>query len=188
MITKPTPDYITRRIAEFDGDLKYSGSERAVELVFSQWPLNNNYQEVLVKVVVLNQLYSTNIYNPDSVAQRILEICIDDRLLEGDDDLVQQIAYVRFKSKTWNLLSFASKYCSWHQPELFQIYDSYVDKLIWVYKSQFQFAKFKRKELREYPKFVRIIRQLQGHFGLQSFTKKQMDKFLWIEGKRQLIS
>jgi hypothetical protein len=185
MFPKPTLDYVTQRIAEFNDDPQYYGAERAVDLVFRQWPQNTVDEQVLVKVVVLNRLYSTNIYDPYTVANHIVAKGIDHHLASGDPTLVDDLARVAFGTRTRVLFSFATKYCAWHQPNRYQIYDSFVDWLLWEYRKQFEFAKFRRYELRQYPDFLRIVRSFADAFSLQAFTPKHIDKFLWIEGMRQ---
>lgn len=185
MLPTPTPEYITSRIAEFDGDKRNYSAEGAVELVFTQWPSNIDYHQILVKTVVLNRLYSTNIYDLYTVAQHILDLVIDERLCAGDPGLVDDVAHVLFKDRTRVLYSFATKYCAWHCRDHFQIYDRNVDWLLWEYRRQFDFARFKREELRQYRQFHRIVEQWKDHFNLHAFSRKQIDKFLWIEGKKQ---
>ncbi|HEY8355237.1 MAG TPA: hypothetical protein VIK69_09520, partial [Methylophilaceae bacterium] len=83
MINEPTPDYILSRLPDFDATPRYSDADRAVGLVFSQWPTNRLIEEVLTKVVTLNTLYSTNIYGVYDVARHIVELNIDGRLTNG---------------------------------------------------------------------------------------------------------
>ncbi len=180
----PEPDigYVLQRLEAMRGDDRFYGAERAVQLVFEQWPTNRDAEEVLVKVVVLNRLYSTNIYDPYTVAAHIIALNIDQRLAAGESQLVSDLARVSFRDKKRFLLSFATKYCSWHQPSRFQIFDSYVEWLLWQYKKQFGFATFRKYELRVYPTFIDIIGRFVDHFGLQALSQKDIDKFLWSEG------
>lgn len=53
-LPEPNLEYVLRRLHELKGDDQFYGAERAVELVFRQWPTNVNYDEVLAKVVVLS--------------------------------------------------------------------------------------------------------------------------------------
>ena len=183
-LIEPTIEYVGRRIRELDGDDHFYGAECAVELVFQQWPKNAVYEQVLVKTVVLNRLYSTNIYDVWTVAKHICDLRIDDRLRQGDASLVQDIASVKFNEKARACLSFATKYCSWHQQEQFQIMDSYVKEMLWRYKRQFGFWSFYRQDMRHYPKFVEIVDRFRSHFGRAEIGRKQLDKFLWIEGRQ----
>ncbi len=185
VLPEPTLQYVQNRIARFDGNPRYYGAESAVRLVFNQWPQNTVEEQVLVKVVVLNRMYSTNIYDPYTVASHIVALKPDTRLKKGDPKLVDQLADVAFGTKRKYFYSFATKYCSWHQPDLFQIYDSYVDWLLWEYRKRFQFAPFRRYDLRDYPAFVGVVDALADRFGLKQLGRKAIDKFLWIEAVEQ---
>ena len=177
----PTLDYVQQRIQEFDEG--YGADERAVELVFKQWPSNTEYPKVLLKTIVVNRLYATRILDVRTVASHIVESKIDDRLHRGDASIVEEIALVKFKEKGKRFLSFATKYCSWHEPESYQTFDSSVEQLLWKYQRHFSFATFCKAELRKYDSFVPVIDQLRSHFGLTGIGRKQLDKFLWIEAR-----
>jgi hypothetical protein len=182
METRPkplTPDYVQKRIDEFDS--KYSDFDEAVRGVFTQWHLNSNRSEVLRKVAVLNQIYSTNIYNISPVVEHILDLKIDDRLTAGDPALVDEIAQVKFSDKTHHLFSFATKYCAWHEPKKFQIFDSHVEQMLCAYRS-YGFDKFRDEDLHNYARFAEVIENFRKYFGLEKFSRKDLDKFLYIEG------
>lgn len=183
MLIKPTPEYVAVRVPDFVADSRYRDGDRAVALVFDEWPQNDRIDKVLAKVVVLNSLYTTRIYATHTLAQHIVDLNIDRRLVSGDPTLVEAIANVMIGGKPRFVLSFASKYCSWHQPEQYQVFDSLVEELLWQYKKTFRFARFKRKELRTYCRFVEIVNALVVHFGLSGFSRKDLDKFLWLEGR-----
>ena len=95
-------------------EARYFGADPAVRIAFAQWPRNNDPHQVLVKVVVLNRLYSTNIYDVYGVRDHILAMRIDDRLSSGDPTLVNDLADYRGGVKARSIISFASKYCAWH--------------------------------------------------------------------------
>jgi hypothetical protein len=185
-LPRPEPSYVQERIAEFN--MGWGDDERAVSLVFKQWPSNVNYPEVLIKTIVTNQLYSTHILDVRTVARRIVSCSIDERLSRGDESVVDEIAHVQFKGKANGsvLLSFATKYCSWHEPERFQILDTRVEQLLRRYQKQFTFTSIDLGQLRDYRTFLRIIDDFKAHFGLSGIGRKDLDKFLWIEGKDKL--
>jgi hypothetical protein len=177
------PADIEKRIAEFDNDQDDVGFDRAVAGVFNLWRRNSDFYEILAKVSILNQLYNTNIRNPYPVVSRIMELKIDDRLGIGDPALlVDEMAAVKFSDKTRRLFSFATKYCAWHQPDRFQIFDRYVERVLWEYRGH-GIAKFHREELRSYGRFAELIDEFRVYFKLERFSPKQLDKFLWKEGK-----
>lgn len=53
-LVEPTLNYVQQRLRDVDGDMQFRGAERAVAMVFGQWPRNVELEQVLVKTVVLN--------------------------------------------------------------------------------------------------------------------------------------
>jgi len=160
----------------------YADADLALQLVFDAWPGNAEMSQVLAKVVTLNRLYSTSILDVHGVARHIVSLEIDERLRASDLGLVTRIAsFIQSDGKSRYNYSFATKYCAWHNPSGFQIYDKRVDSAIWGYKKDFGFAVFRRYDLRDYEEFMSIIGRFVEHFRLHEFSRKQLDKFLWIE-------
>lgn len=85
-----------------------------------------------------------------------------------------------------NIYSFASKYCSHHNPKHFPIYDSYVDKVLCYFRNlkKFPAFKFKNSDLKDYAKFKEILIAFRSIYGLDKFNLKEIDKYLWQFGKR----
>lgn len=54
-LPEPTLEHVVRRLGEVNRDPRFAGVERAVGIVFRQWPLNVDDDEVLIKVVVLKR-------------------------------------------------------------------------------------------------------------------------------------
>jgi len=180
MLSRPTPEYVRSRLPLFDD---YADADAALELVFQAWPDNTHLPHVLVKVVTLNRLYSTSIFDVHGVARHIVSLDLDSDLRSAEPGLVPRIATFQLSNgKSRNNYSFATKYCAWHNPDGFQIYDSRVDEALWHYKKHYGFASFRRYDLGDYPTFTQIMDQFIEHFELHTFTRRQLDKFLWIEG------
>lgn len=186
-LPEPTLDYVQKRLR--DREVEYGLNpivDEALALIFKQWPNNTEVAKVLSKVAVLNSLFSTQIRGMrlQIVARHIVEMNIDDRLQKGDLSLIRDIGHVLFKSDGTQtfLLSFASKYCSWHRPDQFQIFDNLVARLL-RYRCQFAFSSFERNELRDYVRFVEIINAFRSHFGLTGMSRRKLDKFMWYEAK-----
>ena len=131
-------------------------------------------------------MYSTQIYDTYSVAVHIHKLDIDSALGRGDLSVVDRIASVSISGKPRKNVSFASKYCSWHRPESFPIYDSYVDEALWQFKRRYRFASFLRKDLCNYQTFVRTLDLFKEKFGLSPLSRKELDQYLWVEGKKIL--
>jgi hypothetical protein len=137
-------------------------------------------EDVLIKVVLLNSLYNTHVFAVMPMARHIRDLGIDEDLAAGSPELVDRIAKLTMLGKTRRHYSFATKYCSWHRPDEYPIYDSLVAKLLWAYRREHRFAQFSRRHLQEYPKHKEVVAAFRRHFGLAQVSFRQLDKFLWI--------
>lgn len=180
---RPTPDLVTQANARFDQDDRYGTADRILSRVFSHHPRNAEFEEVLIKVVLLNGLYNTNVLAVTDMARHIQQLGIDEELAVGSTDVVGCIAALTIRGKTRRYYSFATKYSSWHRPDQYPIYDSLVERLLWLYQAQFSFANFRRPELRHYENYKAVVSAFRRYFGLDDFTFKQLDKFLWVTSK-----
>ncbi|MBO7559470.1 MAG: hypothetical protein J6T52_13400 [Bacteroidaceae bacterium] len=183
----PTVDEVKKYINKWNDLDNYVNQERALDYLFGdKCRYNNDIREVLIKCCTLNDFYSTNIFDIHSVAQHILKLNIDERLEKGDLSLVNDIAHVEVgnpKSHRF-FYSFATKYCSHHQPEKYAIYDRYVEKLLMDFKKrEDKFSKFTLKDLKNYERYMAVILDFQRYYGLTQFTLKQLDHYLWQLGK-----
>jgi hypothetical protein len=182
----PTQDLVRIACDEFD-----SGNvivEAALRELFNHYPHNDNEAHVLLKVVALNRLYSTNIFAVYDMAHHIWRQGkdIDSALAEGDPEIVDKIAPVTITAtlKGRNNYSFASKYCSWHKDASYPIWDSRVDRYLRSLRRT-DFAKFlpiSGELWNHYPEFVTLMTAFRNFYDLRSFSFKDIDKFLWKHG------
>lgn len=170
----------------------YRVEEAGLNDVFKKFPENNKLEQILIKVVLLNKFYSTNIMNPRKVADRIFELQIDNDLKKGDLDLVDKIATNIFKDdekgeeKIRRFYSFATKYCHKSKPDLYPIYDSNVAYILKAYRNNDKkHFKFKNDDLKDYTKFKNIIDDFRKYYKLESLNYRELDHFLWIYGKEE---
>lgn len=148
-------------------------TEKKVEHYLSEWFTLDKY---VMQENCINLLFQ-ELCNKNS---RLVEV-----LLKGGDlDLVDRMAVVSFGSEVRRFYSFATKYCSHHFPEAYPIYDSYVDEMLWFFHKRDYFAKFNRIDMKHFPTFVGIIDQFKSHYGLEKFSRKEIDVFLWLAGKK----
>jgi hypothetical protein len=184
---KPTPTLITEYLERWNTSEKmqnYRLQEESLRLLFKELcPENKTIEHILLKVSVLNDFYSTNIFDTYTVAKHILSHCIDTHLHNRNCDIVNVIAATSINGKAKNFYSFASKYCSHHNPEAFPIYDSFVDKMLQYYRKKDRFCSFNQDDLKTYSKFRDIIEKFKEYYGLADFSLRQIDIFLWLAGK-----
>ncbi|MGA3240249.1 MAG: hypothetical protein ABSG03_28565 [Bryobacteraceae bacterium] len=177
---KPTVELVLEAEKRFDLDDEVT--ERALTELFSHFPKNTDRSQILLKVAAINQLYSTNIYAVRTVANHIWKLNIDADLDAHSVDLVNRIARVRItENKEINFLSFASKYCNWHRPASYPIYDARAVECLWTHKLQFALS-FARKDLWDYISYCDAVKDFRDRFELHSLTLKQIDKFLYRKG------
>ena len=182
----PTAELVQAACEEFDQENLIV--EQALKELFSQYPGNSYHPHVLLKVVALNRLYSTQIFAVHDVARHIHQQAqnVDSALAIGSPEIVDKIAKVTISTtgKERTSYSFATKYCSWHNPVSYPIWDSRVDRYLRSLK-QTPFARFlsANPDLWDYyQEFVGIMTAFRDFYDLRSFTFKEIDKFLWSQG------
>ena len=163
----------------------YALQEDLLRDTFDKYKHNDDYGQILTKVTLLNLLYSTGIMDVKGVADHIFKHGkdIDSLMKKGDPTVVHLIAKVEHNGKPINHFSFATKYCSHHQPEKFAIYDSYVEKVLVTMNKREPFANFKKEGLKDYDTYMSVILSFRQHFGLTQYSIKQLDQYLWQLGK-----
>ena len=180
---RPTAYFVERYIEQFEQSPQYSSADKALSKLFAAFPLNQHLDDVLLKVSALNSLYSTSIYGIYQVAQHICELQIDTQLERNSPEVVNNISHVNIGGKPRHIYSFATKYCSWHKPDAYPMYDGFVEQLIVSYQRLDGFARFNRNELRDYPRYREIVERFRTYYDLAQFNFKQLDKFLWMYGR-----
>lgn len=171
-------------LTKWESKDNYVLQDRALNKLFNRtYSKNTDIDDVLVKVCTLNDFYSTNILSPFNVANHIVSLKIDYDLEKANTSVVNKIAKIKISGKEKNFYSFATKYCSHHNPTEYPIYDYYVEKVLMFYMKKDSFSNFNSKDLRDYTKFKEIILDFREFYNLQQFTLKDIDKFLWQYGK-----
>lgn len=157
-IPNPCKQEVEKYLKIWDSLEEYYLQESALDKLFiNTYPNNKDIDDILIKVSTLNDFYSTNIFKIFPVAKHILKLDIDNRLKNCDPTLVGDIADVEISSVRKHFYSFATKYCSHHNPLEFPIYDSYVDKCLNHFRKIDSFYEFNKEDLKDYPKFKEIL-------------------------------
>lgn len=180
----------------------YTEQEKILCNLFKKYPANTNFEEVVYKITILDSFYSTNLRFNDKtltadkdsksgiieVANIILGIKdFDERVERGHIELVDQIVNTAKQDKNMkSVYSFATKYCSFHNPEKYPICDNFVKEELKYYRNQKESNfDFKNDELEIYGKFVDVIKDFKKVFNLDKYSFKQIDQYLWLVGKRR---
>ena len=160
----------------------YAIAERIIRQTFNEE--GNDISTIYKKVVLLNSLYSTNIFGTFNVAIKIHKITnFQKRVNDGDLTLIDDIRYNDIGGKTKDLYSFATKYCHHHNSKCYPIFDGIVAEMIFsnLKNNGIKVLKYK---LRQYPYFKSMIDKLAEIWELPNdYLYDKLDKYLWNKGK-----
>ncbi|MDR3414279.1 MAG: hypothetical protein P4L87_25515 [Formivibrio sp.] len=184
VLPTPTVELVEAECSAYDLDPSNQLGDKALKELLEQFPRNTVISQVLLKVLVLDRLYSTRIRNIDvePLARHIAGLDIDTLLNQGSPVAVERIFVCPELRRKY--YSFATKFCSWHRPEDYPLYDSYAVECLWAYKKQDSFHKFHRQDLWYYEKLVTTVTAFRHWYNLDCLTFRQIDKFLWRCGGR----
>lgn len=192
ILNKPTHSEIKKWLNAWNNDEKNARVVSSMRLLFEKIPLNNNLDEIYAKIAALDDLYSTHVRYLYEVANHILSIKdLDKRLAAGDVTAVNEIASVpvvneKGDKKVYNYYSFATKFCMFSNPEAYSIYDFYVEKVLSEFNQVDHFFNPKELDFRNYEDFDKILNLFREKYNtaLTGFSRLDMDKYLWILGKK----
>ena len=184
----PSNLLINKYIKLFNEDERYYPADQAIINLFKAFPENKKLEDILLKISVINDLYSTNIFGTFKMAKHILQLDIDKKLKKGSSEAVGMISKGHGIKTSKNnterkFYSFATKYCNWHNRESYAIYDQYVEKILIAYQKKDGFSSFKKDDLKDFKKFKMVIGDFISFYDLTEYDLKEIDKFLWIYGK-----
>ena len=155
---------------------KWNFANNTLTEYFNENRLNDSEKIVLIKVILIDGLYKTNLKDQISVAKHISEINLLDNLLEkGDINAVEKVA----KWNDKNLMSFASKFCHFHNKKAYPIYDSYVCVAL---KKLLEW-----KDKRDYNDFEQAINNFRKEIMGGEVSLEDIDKYLWLFGLRERL-
>lgn len=183
-IPRPTVDGVKVYLKKWNDLENYHLQEDALDKLFAELcPHNTDISDILIKVATLNDFYSTNIFSVYAVAKHILSLDIDKRMTAGDITLIADIQKVMINGIEKNFYSFATKYCSHHNPMDYPIFDSYVEKTLYHFRNVDSFSDFANGALKDYVSFKDALIQFRKFYGLEQYNLKQIDKYIWQLGK-----
>lgn len=176
---------IDTEIAAFDTEPETALAESTIhELIFTH-PNNQDVRHILLKVIAINALYHARVLDMDlqPLSLHIKSIGeLDARLRQGVPDVVDLIW--KSQGTKRHYFSFATKFCSWHNQEAYAIYDLNVWEALVAYRAKNERFAFRNSECDSYTGFLAIVRRFQKSYGLDDYSLKSIDKFLWRIGGR----
>lgn len=188
-IEDPSVEEVLRYVNIWDNLDIYSQPDVFLKKLFTETYCDNvDVYQVMVKVCMLNTIYNTNIHHPLLVANHIVGLDVDNQIRNGNLSIINDFAKIKLgNTKVVRYYSFATKYCSFHNPTSYPVYDSFVGKVLLYFRDAnigSSFYNFKNSDFRDYEKFVNILCKFRSYYGLEQFSYKDLDKYLWQIGKK----
>lgn len=184
----PAIDEVNEAVRRFDREGE--PGEWLLGQLFRNYRSNTDLNQVRLKTMVLNKIYNAGVIDEYAVAAHIKSLAGIDSLIDaGADNAVSQIANVEVgvkKKRKICFISFATKYCSWHNPTAYPIFDRNVRTCLLFYKKKDRFAKFTLDSLWDYTTFRKVVNEFRGFYGLESLNYKDLDKFMYLCGGKLL--
>lgn len=169
--------------------------------VLNKFPLHDDINIIAMKIAVIDVTNSTHLHQYKSVlslydlAEVILNIPnFDNRLKNGDPELVNIIAK---NIGAINLFSFASKYCTYHNVEIYKkddysIYDSVLKDYLPYYINQYDLPQITSNKINEkwrqgydYESYNNCIGKLLDKAKINiPFRRRKFDHFIWYVNKK----
>ncbi|WP_352407160.1 hypothetical protein [Acetoanaerobium noterae] len=162
--------------------------------VLNAFPLHNDLNTIAMKIAVIDVTNSTHLSQYKSrlslydLAKVILEIPnFDDRLAKGDPELVNIIAR---NIGAVNMFSFASKYCTYHNVEVYgrddySIFDGIVKNTLPHYIQGLTTNKIDTwRRSFDYEAFNECVGKLLDENNIHiPFRRRKLDHFLWYANR-----
>lgn len=173
---------------------RYGDEKRIIHDVLNQYPYNQDLNEIAIKIAIVDLTSSTHLSQHKEkislyeLANHILNIPdFDKRVENGDLDLAIEIAKCNGKV---NLFSFASKYCTYHNFEIYHkdcysIYDGVVKKMLPYYNrkiTEYQIEKWRKTY--DYEAFHKCIGSLLEEIHID-YPRRMFDYFMWYPNRKK---
>ena len=144
--------------------------------------LGNEFDTIFAKASALNTIYATHVLYMYHAAKKIHDSHLDKLIADGDPAAVAIIADVKTDKGPFYYYSFATKYCSFCNPDKYPIFDTNVELVLKYLRDTDDLSRFTAKDLKNYPKFIEIIESLKKRYEL-TCSYKELDHYLWFAGK-----
>lgn len=188
-----TLEEIERQHQAVQNSFNYGKENKIINDVFNQFKKNVDINVIAMKIAVIDITNSTQLSMYKStmslydLAKIILEIKdFDKRVAEGDPELVNEIAKESKRIGKVNLFSFATKYCCYHNVEIYDrddysIYDSILRDNLSLYIQGIKKSVIDkcRKEF-DYRIYNDLIGALLDANNINIvFKRRKLDHYIW---------
>lgn len=190
-----TAENIEKQSCLVNENSKYGKESEIIRSALSLYPKNDELNIVAMKIALIDITNSTqlskfkNKISLFDLTQVIMSIeNIDDRIAHGDPEVVNMIAK---NTGAINLFSFASKYCTYHNVEIYgrddySIYDGIVKRNLPYYAHDISERTIENwRTSFDYASFNNSIRDTLDQYGItMPFRRRKFDHFLWYPNRQ----
>jgi len=133
-----------------------------------------------VKVALVNSLYQAGVQAESKMAHHIAEQAarLEPLIEHGAAEAIHLVARPPYTKA--RLVSFATKYCHFHNPARFPIYDRYAAAALGIPSFDDPIAEWYER--------YRATMLLAGLSSGESFTFAELDGYLWLKGQKALLA
>lgn len=164
--------------------------------IIKSTPLNNDIQQIALKIALIDTTNSTNINKyKEKISLYDLALNIksienfDTRVKNGDLSLVSELA---FKNQKINLFSFATKYCCYHNVCAYDnddyfIFDNILKKHLHLYIPTATKNKLENlRSHRDYETYHKLLSDylLENNINCE-FKRRKFDHFVWNQFRKK---
>ncbi len=97
---------------------------------FQQHSENTDRQDVLLKVGSIKDSDFSESQAKEPMATHIISLSIDERLKSADPQLIHDVSKLAIKEEDREFIGFASKFCNYHRPDSYPIFNLTLTKII----------------------------------------------------------
>lgn len=186
-------------------------NESVVSSVFDIFD-NSSIENILIKVIVLNNRYSAGLTDNKISESKRIEYELEDKSIPVDvltmaehifenkavfdsvsknEDIIKLVKVLRSVDDNYqDAYSFATKYCSWtFENNIVPIVDSYVKGLLYRLNNKFGFCEpFTQAKMNDYDEYYKIYESFIKEYNLYNYSYKDIDKYLWQYAKNLLVN
>jgi len=148
--------------------------------LFHNIPLNTSADDIRTKLSAMNDPEVSKDTLLEDVIKHIISLKIDEPIKGGDLSVVDALANIKAKGKSYHLLHFASAYCNFHRPDTFPIYS---EQHLEFYRQYIKENKLPLdpEKINTYDVFSKALNDLVQRIGLTGkMTYLQLRKFGWL--------
>lgn len=170
-------------MGQFSREEGYFEDDIRVMDYFKSHPQNTDVTEVVLKLSAVQHPEIDHIVKSRSVvAKHIVGLQIDERLQKGEARVVNEIARLELDHQSYFLYAFATRYCNYHRPNDYPIYDTTIEKILKLYFEHVLGEKLTEQQIKDYPTFKNCMLTLREELNMNQYNFKEIDKFVWIYG------